>query len=269
MSGAMQLKVLGAIEIVDDGVVQRIPGRQRRAVLAILASRSGQPVSLERISHLLWPEEAPRQHAATVHAHLSHLRRAFRQHASHEVVVTRGPGYALDLDVDQFDVGQFEAMARQGFSDLRGGAVADARLRLAASLDLWNGPAYGELGDEHFLAAEVARLDELRVSTWEHRVEADLRLGRHHELVSELLYLVDEFPLREWLWHQLILASYRSGQQRDALRHYETLRTQLVEELGLDPAPHLRRLQQQVLVQDPDLDLHDPELRHARAAVTA
>jgi WD40 repeat protein len=172
-----------------------------------------------------------------------------------EVLVTRQPGYVLRIPPEALDAARFEALAAQARRALADDATEDAASRLGEALGLWRGQAYQEFTDSDVAVAEADRLAELRLGAVEDRVEAELRLGRHRELVAELEGLVRDQPLRERLWAQLMLALYRSGRQADALLAYQRARKVLVEELGIDPGAELRRLHAAILAQDPGLDL--------------
>jgi DNA-binding SARP family transcriptional activator len=175
--------------------------------------------------------------------------------AAGHVLVTREPGYLLRVAPEALDAARFEELTAQARRALDSGAVHGAASLLREALGLWRGQAFEEFSDSDIVAAEADRLGELRLAALEDRVEADLRLGRHRELVAELEQLIREQPLRERLWAQLLLALYRSGRQADALLAYQRARSVLVEELGIDPGAELRRLQAAVLAQDPALDL--------------
>ena len=197
--------------------------------------------------------------AKTLQSHIKRLRRALEpgrsRGAPSEVLVTRQPGYLLRVTPEVLDAMRFEELTATGRRALGDGSVALAGSLLREALGLWRGQAFEEFLDTDFGVAEGDRLAELRLVALEDRIEADLRLGRHRELVAELEGLVREQPLRERLWAQLLLALYRSGRQADALLAYQRARSILVEELGIDPGAELRRLQAAILAQDPGLEL--------------
>ena len=163
-------------------------------------------------------------------------------------------GYALAVDAERIDALRFERLVDEGRAALADDDPARAAELLRSALALWRGPALGDLAYERFAQDEVARLEELRLAAVEERIEADLRLGRHVELVAELEGLVREHPLRERLRAQHMLALYRSGRQADALESFRDARRSLVDELGLEPGRELRELEQAILAQDPALD---------------
>jgi DNA-binding SARP family transcriptional activator len=264
----MRFQVLGPLEVDADGGPVVLGGPKERLLLALLLARPNQVVSLEMLVRGLWGEQPPPTAAKTLQSHIKRLRRALEpdraRGAAGQVLVTRQPGYLLRVAPGALDVAQFEELTAQARQALAGGQVDAAASLLRQALGLWRGGAFEEFLDTDVGAAESDRLAELRLVALEDRVEADLRLGRHRELVAELEGLVREQPLRERLWAQLLLALYRSGRQADALLAYQRARSVLVEELGIDPGAELRRLHAAVLAQDPVLDL--PPTTEAAAA---
>jgi DNA-binding SARP family transcriptional activator len=255
----MRFRVLGPLEVeADDGPVV-LGGPKERLLLALLLTRPNQVVAVEALLRGLWGEQPPPTAAKTLQSHVMRLRRALElgraRGAAGQVLVTRGPGYLLRVAPGALDAARFEELTSAARRALSGGAPDMAGSMLGEALGLWRGQAFEEFLDSEFGAAEADRLGELRLVAVEDRVEADLRLGRHRELVAELEGLVREHPLRERLWAQLLLALYRSGRQADALLAYQRARSILVEELGIDPGAELRRLHAAVLAQDPGLDL--------------
>jgi DNA-binding SARP family transcriptional activator len=216
-------------------------------------------VSVEALTRGLWGERPPPTAAKTLQSHVKRLRRALEpsrvRGATGEVLVTRQPGYLLRVAPGALDAARFEELTAQARRALVNGKADAAGSLLREALGLWRGQAFEEFLDSDVAAAEADRLAELRLAALEDRVEAELRLGRHRELVAELEGLVRDQPLRERLWAQLLLALYRSGRQADALLGYQRARSVLVEELGIDPGAELRRLQTAILAQDPGLDL--------------
>ena len=173
-------------------------------------------------------------------------------------LVTRPPGYELQLERERLDLHRFEDEARAGREALASGDAKLARAKLGDALAIWRGPALADLAYEPFAQAEASRLEELRASVTEERIAADLELGRHADLVGELQELVTRHPLRERLRRQLMLALYRSGRQADALEVYRDARRALTDELGLEPGRELRELQEAMLRQDAALDWNAP-----------
>jgi WD40 repeat protein/DNA-binding SARP family transcriptional activator len=254
----MRFQVLGPLEVeADDGPVV-LGGPKERLLLALLLTRPNQVVSVEALIRGLWGEHPPLTATKTLQSHVKRLRRALEpgraRGTAGEVLVTRQPGYLLRVAPGALDAARFEELTTAGRRALTDGSVELAGSLLREALGLWRGQAFEEFLDTDFGAAESDRLAELRLVALEDRIEADLRLGRHRELVAELEGLVHDQPLRERLWAQLLLALYRSGRQADALLAYQRARSVLVEELGIDPGAELRRLHAAVLAQDPALD---------------
>ena len=166
-----------------------------------------------------------------------------RKELGAEFLETRAPGYVLRVDPARIDARRFEQLLR----DARRAAPEERRELLVRALDLWRGPALAEFAFEQFAQAEIRRLEELRLVAVEERIEADLELGRHGDVVGELEALVREHPLRETSRRQLMLALYRSGRQAEALEAYQDARARFVEELGIEPGPELKKLQAEIL----------------------
>ena len=248
----MRFCVLGPLEAYADGRDVAVGGGRQRALLALLVIQAGQVVSRDRLIEELWAGEPPPSGPQSLDVYLSRLRRAFREAGAGDVLATRAPGYLLH--VEETDAGLFEALAAEGREALAVGEAERAARVLAEALALWRGAAYAEVADESWARAEAGRLSELRLSATEDRIEAELALGHHTALAAELEVLVAREPTRERLAGQLMLALYRSGRQADALAAYRAARLSLVEELGLEPGPELRRLEVAVLAQDPALD---------------
>jgi WD40 repeat protein/DNA-binding SARP family transcriptional activator len=255
----MRFQVLGPLEVEADGGPVVLGGPKERLLLALLLTRPNQVVSVEALLRGLWGELPPPTAAKTLQSHIKRLRRALEpdraRGAAAQVLVTRQPGYLLRVAPEALDVARFEELTATARRMLSQGQADAAASLLREALGLWRGRAFEEFLDTDFGAAESDRLAELRLVAVEDRIEADLRLGHHRELVAELEGLTREQPLRERLWAQLLLALYRSGRQADALLAYQRARSILVEELGIDPGGELRRLHAAILAQDPGLDL--------------
>jgi DNA-binding SARP family transcriptional activator/energy-coupling factor transporter ATP-binding protein EcfA2 len=255
----MRFQVLGPLEVDADGGPVVLGGPKERLLLALLLTRPNQVVSVEALLRGLWGEQPPPTAAKTLQSHVKRLRRALEpdraRGAAGQVLVTRQPGYLLRVAPGALDVARFEELTATARGMLSQGQPDAAGSLLREALGLWRGGAFEEFLDTDFGAAESDRLAELRLAAVEDRIEADLRLGRHRELVAELEGLVRDQRLRERLWAQLLLALYRSGRQADALLAYQRARSVLVEELGIDPGTELRRLHAAILAQDPGLDL--------------
>ena len=251
----LEVRLLGPIEAQRDGAAVSLGGPKPRALLAVLALEPGRVVSVDRLVEALWPGDPPETAAHAVQVYVSQLRKALGP-----VLATRAPGYELELAPDRVDVLRFARLTQEGRAALEGGDPTSAESALREALALWRGPALADFLYEPFAQTEIARLEELRTVTLEERIEADLALGRHAELVSELEALVAAQPLRERPRAQLMLALYRSGRQADALAAYRAARETLVEELGIDPGPELRELEGAILRQDDSLLLEETPL---------
>jgi YVTN family beta-propeller protein len=247
---ALEFRILGPFEVSERGQQLEIGAGKQRALLALLLLRAGEVVSTDRLIDALWGERPPASALNSVHIYVSQLRKALRNGR----LETQGRGYALALEPEQLDLGRFERMLREGRALLAEGDPQRAAEALRAALALWRGPPLSDFASEPFAQGEIARLEELRLSALEERIEADLMLGRHAELVPELEALIREHPLRERLRAQLMLALYRSGRQAEALDAYQQARRTLAEELGLEPGRKLQELEGAILRQDAKLD---------------
>jgi DNA-binding SARP family transcriptional activator/ABC-type transport system substrate-binding protein len=248
----MEFRLLGPIEVWKDGRLVPVGGTKQQALLVILLLHVNEVVSRGLLIEDLWPERSPGTADASLDHQVSRLRKSLGLSG---MVVTRAGGYALEVDPEQIDTWRFERLLERGRRANAAGNSAEAAGLLRETLALWRGQAFADLAYESFARTEVDRLEELRVTAVEERVEADLALGRHQTLVAELEALTATHPLRERLSGQLMLALYRSGRQAEALRVYSDARRRLVDELGLEPGQALQQLEQAILRQDPSLDL--------------
>jgi DNA-binding SARP family transcriptional activator len=248
--GSLAARLLGPLELEHNGVPIPLGGPAQRALLARLLLDPGRTVSVERLVEDLWGEDAPASAVKMVQIHVSMLRKVLPA----DMLVTRSPGYALEIEPEAVDLVRFERLLKQGQAALAGGSPPAAGDRLRQALALWRGPALAEF-DAPFAAFESRRLEELRLACVKDRIDADLALGRDAPLVGELEALVARQPLRERPRGQLMLALYRSGRQADALACYRRLRQMLSTELGIEPSPALRELERRMLQQDPSLEV--------------
>jgi YVTN family beta-propeller protein len=245
-----EFRVLGPFEVAERGQLLDVGVGKQRALLALLVLSAGEVVSTDRLIDALWGERPPASALNSVRVYVSHLRRAL----GNGRLLTRGHGYLLTVEPEQIDLGRFERLVAEGREALAVGEAERAAELLGAALALWRGPALVDFAAEQFAQSEIARLEELHLAALEERIEADLALGRHGELVPELEALVRSKPLRERLRAQLMLALYRSGRQAEALEAYRQARATLVGELGLEPSRKLQELERAILSQDPWLD---------------
>ena len=247
----MHFGILGPFVVTDDeGRELVLGGRKQRSVLAILLLHADEVVSSDRLIDELWGQRAPVTAAKTVQVYVSNLRKALGE----GVVVTRSGGYVLHVTAVGLDARKFEALATDGQGSLQAGDFRRAAGLLGKALELWRGPALADFAYESFAQAEMARLEESRLVVVEDRIDAELALGKHTRLVSELEGLVREHPLRERSVGQLMLALYRSGRQADALEVYRQTSELLRDELGLEPGPELRGLERAILNQDTSVE---------------
>jgi predicted ATPase/DNA-binding SARP family transcriptional activator len=258
---AVEFRILGPVEVLDGELVVPL-GSGLRALLALLLLSANEVVSSDRLLEALWGEHPPESGAKALQVRVSLLRKALGPVGS--VLVTRAPGYLLALEGEELDLSRFERLVAE--ADQADAPQAAVKLRQA--LALWRGHALADLAYESFAQPAIGRLEELRLVALEKRVEADLALGRHAELVGELEELAAVHPLRERFRAQLMLALYRCGRQADALAVYQSARRELVDELGIEPSPSLRELEQAILRQDPALDA-EPDSGHRLAATGA
>jgi len=251
---ALELRILGRVEAIRDGISIDLGTAKERALLALLALKAGRVVSAEKLADDLWEGEPPSQALTTLRVYVSHLRKALGDGDSNdEIIKTRRPGYVLDISTDTIDASRFEDICIRARSAGDSGDHRSAANLYREALTLWRGAALTDVADQSFARAEAARLEEARLAALEERIGADLALGRHGELVGELDALTREHPLRERLWAHRMTALYRAGRQADALAAYRELRERLADDLGIDPGPEIRELERRILAQDPTL----------------
>ena len=243
----MEFLLLGPLEVLGDVGPIAIPAAKRRAVLAILLLASGSTVPGWRLIEELW-SEPPLSARKVVQTYISKLRQILPE----GILVTHQSGYALEVPADAVDARRFERLLTRA----SGVPPGDEAALLREGLALWRGPALQDFVDEPFAQADIARLEALRLSAYERRLELDLAAGRHDSVLAELLSLVQTNPLNERLRGQLMLALYRCDRQSDALRVYREGRRVLVDQLGVEPTPSLRRLEEAILRHDPGLRSH-------------
>jgi DNA-binding SARP family transcriptional activator/pimeloyl-ACP methyl ester carboxylesterase len=250
----VEFRILGPVEVVHDGEVLAVGGVRTRAVLAMLLLHANRVVAAGRLASELWPDLPPERAAANLQVRLAELRRALRPAGEAGRLVTQPPGYLFRVADGELDAARFERLAAAGRAALAAGDAAGAARLLDDALALWRGPALADLDDSVFAGAAQTRLADARLAAVESRVDALLACGRHQETIAELAELTAAHPLRERFWAQRVLALYRCGRQADALAAYRELRAILVEQLGIEPGPELRRLEGAILRQDSQLD---------------
>jgi DNA-binding SARP family transcriptional activator/Tfp pilus assembly protein PilF len=250
----MRLRILGPLEVWDGTEWQSLGAPKWRALLAALVVRPGLGVSVQQLIDDVWADDPPRGAVNQVHGYVARVRRALGD-TDGQILASRSPGYTLRLEDDDVDARRFEALTAQGLTAQRRGDSESAARLLAEALDLWRGPALGDVPPTLLVQAEADRLEERRLTALESRIDADLDLGRHADLVPELQAATAEHPLREHLWTHLMLALYRSGRQADALDAYQRLHQILDSEIGVEPDRQVRQLHERILSGDPALDL--------------
>jgi DNA-binding SARP family transcriptional activator len=266
----MEFRVLGQVEARQGNCSIPLGGPMQRAMLAHLLMHAGEAMTVERLVDELWDEMPPATAKAVVHSYISRLRKllepADRTGPGLHILVTAPGGYLLRLQPDQLDLHRFERLVEQARQAKAEGRLEAAAARFCAALALWRGPALAGIRAER-LSSVAHRLDERRLTITEERIDLDLRLGRHHELVDELQRLAAMHPFREGLVRQLMLALCGSGRRVDALNLYQTTRRTLVGELGIEPGPALQQRQREILTTDPALGLTaSPDVRPATPA---
>jgi predicted ATPase/DNA-binding SARP family transcriptional activator len=245
MSAPLEIRLLGPFEVVVGGRRAELKGSKRHAMLAMLALQPGRVVSVDSLVDALWGQDLPVAPRNAVQHHVTRLRAAL----GHDSIIASPDGYALtDAAVDAL---RFEELLGAARVAIREGDALRAGDAVAAGLELWRGPALQGLTDTAWMSAQARRLEALHVDALEERFEVALARGEHREVVAELRSALVEHPFRERLWGELMLALYRSGRQADALEVFQEARRVLSDELGLEPGPELRRLQEAILAHDP------------------
>jgi YVTN family beta-propeller protein len=253
----MEFRILGPVTVCENGRELALGGARQRALLAILILHANEVVSTDRLIDDLWGDRPPATAAKVVQVYVSQLRKALRTGrpgARDGVLLTKAPGYVLRIGPGELDADRFELLVDEGRRALGEGAPELAAQKLVAGLTLWRGPPLADFSFDAFAQSDIARLEEVRLTALEERIEADLVLGRHAEVVAEIEALVAVHPLRERLRGQLMRALYGSGRQAEALSAYADARRSLVDDLGLEPGPELQELERAILCQDPRLD---------------
>ena len=260
--GMVEFRALGPLEAVVDGRTVDLGTPKQRALLALLVSRVGQPVTVDVMLEALWAGHPPPSARTSLHAYVANLRRVLEPDRARrtraKVLCTHGQGYLLDSRVVQVDVHRFCERATAGWHAWGRGDRRQALSEFEAGLALWRGQAYAEVANTTHVVPEVERLEELRLSLVEGRCAALLAAGAHEVAVAELEAFMQAHPLREYGCELLSLALYRAGRQTDALAVLRTNQRRLAEELGIDPRPALQHLESEILNQSPALDWHPP-----------
>ena len=245
----MEFRILGPLEIVNGSPVS-IDAPKQRALLGVLLLHPNEVVSADRLTDELWGERPPATAGKLVQTYVSQLRRALGA----DVIVTRAPGYALSIDEGALDAVRFRRLTAEARASAVSGEHERADALFREALALWRGAPLPDVVFESFARNEVERLEEERTAALMDRIDCELALGRHDEVIPELEGLVKKYPRRERLSAQLMLALYRCGRQSEALEVYQEARRLLVGELGLEPGEQLQHLERAILVHDPALE---------------
>ncbi|MFE7274734.1 BTAD domain-containing putative transcriptional regulator [Streptomyces sp. NPDC057623] len=255
-ASGVDIGILGPLTVcAGGGQRQAVPTAPKpRQLLALLAARAGTVVPVDVLVDELWENEPPRSALTAVRTYVVQLRQSLARtlrtstvEVARDVLPFAGWGYRLAVDPDQLDAGVFARHAAHGRRALLDGEHDRASALLHQALRLWRGPALADVRIGPHLLAHRTTLEERRLGVMEQRVEADLRLGRHHHLIGELAELTARHPLHENLHSLFIIALYRDGRADQALRAFASLRENLREELGIDPSPRVRDLQEAIL----------------------
>ena len=248
----MEFGLLGPLVVRCGAEVLSVRPGNQRALLAALLLDANQTVALGKIAEMLWGAEPPPSALATIRNYVKRLRQALGA-AGHARISTDPGGYTISVGAEELDVSRFEALLRSAREAAGDGCWDPAAAQARAALELWRGEPLADVESDVLARREVPRLSEMRLQAMEMRIDADLHLGRHAEVVGDLQSLAAVHPLRERLHAMLMLALYRCGRQADALAAYQHARTVLVEDLGIEPGGELRRLHQQILSAEPEL----------------
>ncbi|MCP3822827.1 AfsR/SARP family transcriptional regulator [Streptomyces sp. A3M-1-3] len=255
----MRFNLIGPFEIITDDGEICIPGTPKVCqTLALLLSRPNETVTADTLIRELWGDNPSGKALATVQTYIHHVRHRLLAHGTaagprhaaapgRPTLITRPPGYLLQIDEEAIDTTAFERLVVSGDADLKAGRTEFASRRLREALALWRGPVLSNVPTGPVLAGRVVYLDELRVRALELRIETEIRLGHRREILPELRSLVHDYPFNEWFHGQLIAILHHCGRRAEALSAYRELRRILRSELGLDPSADLQRLQREVL----------------------
>lgn len=257
----MEIKVLGPLEAWQYGVSIAPTASKHRKVLSLLAMCSGELVTVSSLIEEVWGPDAPRTAMQTLHTYIMRLRQRIDEvlpagdpPAAKELLITRPCGYTMNIAPEDVDAHHYRELADAGERALESGDHASASRLLDTALRCWRGPALVDVDVGPRLGVEVARLEQSRLSALESRIDADLQLGRHRQLLGELAGLTVRYPMHERLVGQYMTALHFSGQKSHALATFRNLRETLVNELGIEPSHQVRRIQGAILNADTNLN---------------
>jgi len=248
----LEFRILGPLEVVEGGRPIDVGAPKQRAVLARLLISANTVVSTDRILEDLWPEGPPKGGPRSLHVHIARLRRALEVPGRDTPIVTRAPGYALEVDRDAVDAMKFERLWRDARANIETNPRHAAAI-LRRALGLWRGPALTDFTYEPFAETEIRRLEEIHFAAVEDLIEAELALGNHAEVIGRLEKLISDHPLRERLWGHLMVALYQGGRQAEALRAFQAARGAVAEAVGAEPSQGLQDLEERILLHDTTL----------------
>jgi basic membrane lipoprotein Med (substrate-binding protein (PBP1-ABC) superfamily)/DNA-binding SARP family transcriptional activator len=249
----VDFRILGSLEVASDGTTTDLGPPKQRAVLAVLLLHGGEIVPTDRLIELVWGAHPPRTAAHSVQIYVSELRKILESATGAPVILTRPPGYLLQVDPESIDARRFERLVLEGTRELGVGDRPRGATTLRAALGLWRGPPLSDFTYEDFAQPDIRHLEELRLDAIEELAEAEIAADNATGVLPLLEAAIQEDPLRERSRELQLLALYRAGRQAEALRAFQQYQAILAEELGLDPSPSLRRLQERILLHDPSL----------------
>ncbi|WP_344341632.1 AfsR/SARP family transcriptional regulator, partial [Kitasatospora putterlickiae] len=245
----MQFRMLGPLSVQVDGRECAVSAPRQRVVLTLLLINANHVVSMDRIAAAVWDGGPPPSASATVRTYVMRLRQVLGAVAGRRIR-TRAPGYLIELAEDETDLGRFTAHRNRAAAHLRAGELERASVEYTAALALWRGDPLVDVPSRGLRDVEGRYLQELRLQTLESRLDADLALRRHNEILPELWREVQASPLREALVSRLMLALFRAGRQSEALNQFQLTRTALIDQLGAEPGSELREMQRRILAAD-------------------
>jgi DNA-binding SARP family transcriptional activator/tetratricopeptide (TPR) repeat protein len=263
MEFLVKFRILGPLEILDGSERLELGGARQQIVIATLLLSANRVVTMDRLLEAIYGEDLPPTARSQAQIAISSLRRLFASYTSDTVISTHAHGYVLQVDSGQLDSQQFDELVATARAAREASQPDQAVASYRDALRLWRGPAFDGI-DSQLIRVAASRLDEQRISTNEDRISLELDLTRHHELVGELTELAEEYPLRERLRGQLMLALYRCDRTAEALQVYRQARRTLIDELGIEPSERLQNLEHAILKSDPALDPTTPEPVTAR-----
>jgi SARP family transcriptional regulator, regulator of embCAB operon len=252
----VEIKVLGPLEVVVAGVSVVPSANKPSQLLAMLALNAGHVVTVSSLTEEIWGYRPPRTGIPTLHTYILKLRRKLQSALARtaddavtpkDMLITRRSGYVLDVEPEDVDVVRYERLSAAGRRAVNAGRHQEASELLGQALDAWRGPAFSDIPTGPMLGVEALRLEENRLGDVHLRIEADLRLGRHHQLLGELATLCARNPLMENFCAQHMIALYRSGRRSEAMEAFRRLRATMVEQLGVEPSGRIHQLHHAII----------------------